>query len=272
LRIDAQASITSVNANRREYAIVFGAAGSTTSTSATVRRGGLRQQLEAQPVNFKVIDRITGESVPFAFMRHPVLADMAGGSPVMTALYDAKSKTTFSDQIYLLDGAKEGDVSWQVGLEPHRGDVLFRPQAGDTLHLVQGTRFTSADVFEFTINPATNMPSEDLAQAKSKLDEIRVVPNPYIVTNLAEKRPTRIRPQQERELHFINLPARCTVRIFNVAGQLVQTLNVNNPIETDRYIWNMLTKDNLELAYGVYVYHVEAPGIGEKVGKFAVIK
>jgi len=271
LRIDAQASVTSVNANRREYAIVFGAAGSTTSRTATVRRGGLRQQLEAQPVNFKVIDRTTGETVPFAFMRHPVLADMAGDSPVMTALYDAKSKTTFSDQIYLMDGAKEGDVSWQIGLEPHRSDVLFRPQAGDTLHLVQGTRFTSADVFEFTINPS-NLASEDLAQAQSKLDEIRVVPNPYIVTNLAEKRPTRIRPQQERELHFINLPARCTIRIFNVAGQLVQSLNVNNPIETDRYIWNMLTKDNLELAYGVYVFHVEAPGIGEKVGKFAVIK
>jgi hypothetical protein len=36
--------------------------------------------------------------------------------------------------------------------------------------------------------------------------------------------------------------------------------------------WDMLTKDNLSIAYGVYVYHVEAPSVGEKVGKFAVIK
>jgi hypothetical protein len=36
--------------------------------------------------------------------------------------------------------------------------------------------------------------------------------------------------------------------------------------------WNMLTRDNLAISYGVYVYHIEAPGIGEKTGKFAVIK
>ena len=36
--------------------------------------------------------------------------------------------------------------------------------------------------------------------------------------------------------------------------------------------WNLLTKDNLSLAYGVYIYHVDAPGIGEHIGKFAVIK
>ncbi|NDC90044.1 MAG: hypothetical protein EB075_14815, partial [Bacteroidetes bacterium] len=249
LPLDAQASVTAVNPTRRDYAIVYGAAGAGNSKAAVIRRGGIRQQLEPQAVNFNVIDRKTGQAVPFAYMSHPVLSDMSGSTTQMTAFYDSKSKTTFSDQIFLLDGTKEGDVTWQIGIEPYRGDVLFRPQAGDTLHLVQGTRFTSADVFEFTINPATNLPSEDLALAKSNLDEIRVVPNPYIVTNLAEKRPTRIRPQQERELHFINLPARCTIRIFNVAGQLVQTLNVNNPIETDRYIWNMLTKDNLELAY-----------------------
>jgi hypothetical protein len=34
----------------------------------------------------------------------------------------------------------------------------------------------------------------------------------------------------------------------------------------------MLTKDRLEVAFGVYVYHVEAPGIGNKIGKFAIIK
>jgi hypothetical protein len=28
----------------------------------------------------------------------------------------------------------------------------------------------------------------------------------------------------------------------------------------------------MDIAYGIYVYHVEAPGIGEKIGRFAVIK
>jgi hypothetical protein len=34
----------------------------------------------------------------------------------------------------------------------------------------------------------------------------------------------------------------------------------------------MRNKDGNEIPYGVYIYHVEAPGVGEKVGKFAVIK
>jgi hypothetical protein len=37
-------------------------------------------------------------------------------------------------------------------------------------------------------------------------------------------------------------------------------------------IWDMRTKDNLDISYGVYIYHVQAPGIGDKIGKFAVIK
>ena len=36
--------------------------------------------------------------------------------------------------------------------------------------------------------------------------------------------------------------------------------------------WDMLTRDQQDLAYGVYIYHVEAPGIGEHIGKFAVVK
>ena len=36
--------------------------------------------------------------------------------------------------------------------------------------------------------------------------------------------------------------------------------------------WNMLSKDNLSIAYGVYVLYVDAPGIGSKITKFAVIK
>ena len=37
-------------------------------------------------------------------------------------------------------------------------------------------------------------------------------------------------------------------------------------------IWDMLTKDQLDIAYGLYIYHIDAPGIGKKIGKFAVIK
>jgi len=33
-----------------------------------------------------------------------------------------------------------------------------------------------------------------------------------------------------------------------------------------------LSKDNMEIAYGLYIYHVDAPGIGEHIDRFIVIK
>jgi hypothetical protein len=73
-------------------------------------------------------------------------------------------------------------------------------------------------------------------------------------------------------LHFIHLPAKCTIRIFNIRGQLINTLENDAAINDGTYIWNMLSKDNLEISYGIYIYHVQAEGIGEKIGKFVVLK
>ena len=36
--------------------------------------------------------------------------------------------------------------------------------------------------------------------------------------------------------------------------------------------WNLRTKDNLDVAPGLYIYHVDAPDVGTYIGKFAVIK
>ncbi len=265
----ASGSVRAHAGSDRGYAIVFGSGpGFGTAKEADFTDGGFRKRLPSQAVDFKVVDAATGADVPFAIQRHPNLdhSDRTGWA----SYYESQSGRTYSDQIYLLDGP-DGAVSWQIGLEPHQPDSYFQAKAGDTLHVVQSARFTSADQFTFGMG-TSNTVREDLTVAKSVLDSIRVVPNPYIVTHLAETRPTPVRPQQERQLHFTNLPARCTIRIFNVAGQLVQTLHVNNSVDNGLYVWNMLTKDNLDLSYGVYIYHVEAPGVGEKVGRFAVIK
>jgi hypothetical protein len=34
----------------------------------------------------------------------------------------------------------------------------------------------------------------------------------------------------------------------------------------------MRTSEGLDIAFGIYVYHVEVDGVGQKIGKFAVIK
>ncbi len=259
-----------VTGSEKSYMIRFeGQAGASRSQELMVSESGNDVKLPSLQTNFSILDAESFRPVPFAIRKSLTVPGVDVASGALTAYFDSKSQINSSDEILILND--QGKIAYKLTFHPHQTDRVFRAMNGDQVELIQSGNFTSADVYEFTIGSA-NMAKEDLTLASQNLQNIKVVPNPYIVTNISERRPTPVRPQQERQLHFINLPARCTIRIFNVAGQLVQTLNVNNSIDNGRYVWNMLTKDNLDLSYGVYIYHVEAPGVGETTGKFAVIK
>jgi len=76
----------------------------------------------------------------------------------------------------------------------------------------------------------------------------------------------------ERRVYFNNLPNRCTIRIYTVAGALVNTIEHDSPVENGSEPWDLISKDGMDVAYGIYLYHVDAPDIGNQIGKFAVIK
>ena len=57
-----------------------------------------------------------------------------------------------------------------------------------------------------------------------------------------------------------------------MSGKFVQSIEHNSEIWDGAESWNLLSRDGLEVSYGVYLYHVDAPGIGNHVSKFAVIK
>ncbi|PJA53118.1 MAG: T9SS C-terminal target domain-containing protein, partial [Candidatus Marinimicrobia bacterium CG_4_9_14_3_um_filter_48_9] len=75
-----------------------------------------------------------------------------------------------------------------------------------------------------------------------------------------------------RKIDFIHLPSKCTIKIFTLSGKLVDTFEHDATGENGAESWDMLSRDGLEIAYGIYIFHVDAPGIGTHVGKFAVIK
>jgi photosystem II stability/assembly factor-like uncharacterized protein len=177
-----------------------------------------------------------------------------------------------SDEIYFIEdfGNESSVITWKVSLFPDLRLQSSDPGDGDVLELVTIKPFTRADSYRFSISEA-NVPRLASDIPESALDAIRVVPNPYVVTHVAEPRQYGS-AQGDRQLHFTNLPAKCIIRIFSVSGQLVQTINVDNNFGINRYIWDMRNSFGYEIPYGVYVYHVDAPGVGNKTGKFAVIK
>ncbi len=130
--------------------------------------------------------------------------------------------------------------------------------------------FTDEDVFEFKTGEEATINQQ---KARSDLDRIAAVPNPYIVANLLEtKNPLITSGRGERVIQFIHLPQKCTIRIYTIRGSLVDIIEHNSTINDGIEKWGLVSKDGIDIAYGVYVFHVEAEGIGNKIGKFAVIK
>jgi hypothetical protein len=88
------------------------------------------------------------------------------------------------------------------------------------------------------------------------------VPNPYFAHSTYELN------RFNRQLKFTHLPVQCTIRIFNLAGDLVRTIQKND--NTSQATWDLNTTNGLPIGSGIYLFHVEAPGAGTYIGKVAV--
>ncbi|MCI0514354.1 hypothetical protein L0128_14150, partial [candidate division KSB1 bacterium] len=94
----------------------------------------------------------------------------------------------------------------------------------------------------------------------------------YAVTALWEGHNPYSNGRGPRLIQFIHLPQKCTIRIYAVDGTLVRQIDHQGNFNDGSEGWDLMTKDNMDVAYGVYLYHVEAPGLGEHVGRILIIK
>lgn len=250
-----------------DFEIIISNVGVDTSKSFQLYKSGPKPNLPSIPVNFTVWNKTTNTKVPFAF--HEM--DSVGGREKQFTL---NPSTGAGDRIILLVPTPTPSnpdsliPSWTIALYDDKSENTAQPNPGNVLTIKLDKPFLAHDTYEFTTSGAY----VDNQLAKSELNKIKVVPNPYIVTNAWEPRNEYIVGARDREIHFTHLPANCVIRIYNVRGQLVNTIYHNSSINDGTATWNLLSKDRLEIAYGVYIYHVQAEGIGEKIGKFAIIK
>jgi len=98
----------------------------------------------------------------------------------------------------------------------------------------------------------------------SGLEAIEVIPNPYRASADWEY-------GGQRRVAFVGLPSAATIRIYTTAADLVRTLRHEDP-ESDQEFWDLKNDDGEEVAPGVYIWAVEADGIGEAHGKALIMK
>ena len=67
-------------------------------------------------------------------------------------------------------------------------------------------------------------------------------------------------------MKIINLPRVCTISIYSINGSLIHQFSKD--AETTELEWNLTNMYGIPIASGLYVIHVDAPGIGEKVLKW----
>lgn len=112
-----------------------------------------------------------------------------------------------------------------------------------------------------TNNSGTVYPREGV---QNKLARIQVIPNPYRSSAAWET-------GGQRQVAFIRLPSAATIRIYTTAADHVRTLR-HESTDSDQEFWDLKNSDGEEVAPGVYIWAVEADGIGSAQGKMLIIK
>ncbi len=153
-------------------------------------------------------------------------------------------------------GAGVWDAAWTLWLY-ERGTTRGPLAEQCVLTLVPPKINLATDTFTYvTIPPAVTSTTADL-------DLIKAVPNPFYLYSEFDPSPGN------KAMRFHHLPSECTISIYNIAGDLVRKIQKNDPT-TALATWDLLTERGLPVASGIYIYVVDAPGFGQKIGKIAV--
>jgi len=139
------------------------------------------------------------------------------------------------------------------------------PPVGTVIRIISTPKPTIAagDVFTFdTANFA--LITGDATTAEAALDLITIVPNPYMGQSAYET------GNLSRIARFTNLPETVTIRVYTVSGTLVKTFSKDDPSRS--LDWNLTTDNDLPIASGMYLIHLDVPGVGERVLKFGVVQ
>ncbi|MCI0496040.1 hypothetical protein L0Z72_13630, partial [candidate division KSB1 bacterium] len=122
-------------------------------------------------------------------------------------------------------------------------------------------------------------PSNPIA---SDLSRVKVVPNPYIGSAVWNNSiPSDSNPWQHR-LQFINLPADANIKIFTLDGDFVDEITSGEIVrKTEDFLgsgslsvaeWDLITRNEQEAAPGIYMFVVDSPSLGKKIGKFVIVR
>jgi hypothetical protein len=219
--------------------------------------------IPARPVKFSVIAKTDSGDYKLKFTYF-------GGSNSTNGTLDAHG-----DYLTILTAAKETPTqrrpTWRLEVDSTgmNGVPIIPPSLNDKYELRLLLPYSSNDKFTFLTKGQFIDP--ELAKQQFSTDPY-VVPNPYVGAASFEPQRFAVSGRGERKIEFRNLPVNCTIRIYTLTGELVQTLHHDGNITEGIVVWNLRNSSQLEVAPGLYIYHIDGQDVGTFIGKFAIIK
>ena len=253
-----------------DYHIIFSSDPSVYTTTTSIKTG-IRDAVDNR---IRTNEILLGQSFGF-YVKNETLLKPDGSYVLMDmVVHDVNKNGVFDkSEDKIIVGGMRNDGKWAgtaFVIDFNLASIATYPKSDDIFRVKFSRPFWKDDYLTFTINSYDDIDADSLAKT---MDNIRVVPNPYVATNVMETAVSNQFLNQRRSLMFTNVPAQALIKIFTISGVLVDEISINNSPEKGIVHWDMLTREGLEIAAGMYLFHIEALATGDqKIGKFAVIK
>jgi len=210
-------------------------------------------------INFFFVSRNADGAAPWGNSGSPVTHYRMSGrdyiNPNMTDydpnVTEAQVGVGSNKTTWVLFFRQAGDSQWNTG------DVFYIKYANNIVPTDQA----NGDKYTFT----TTAKSFNSAKAVSDVEKINVFPNPYYAVNTEELN------KYQKFVTFNHLPKNATIRIFNLAGIMVRTIQKSGGSQFQR--WDLQNENGLPVASGLYIAYIDMPDLGTtKILKLAVIQ
>ncbi len=132
---------------------------------------------------------------------------------------------------------------------------------GNKIMFITNKPNTMSDVYTFNTSPV----AYSAEQAKVDVEKINVFPNPYYGSHQNEL------SLQGRFVTFNHLPQKATIKIFDLNGGFVETLEKDS--DSQYFEWNLQNHNGLPVASGIYIIHIDMPALSKsKILKLALVR
>ncbi len=175
--------------------------------------------------------------------------------------YDAFATACKAGDVKAANNFGEVEYFARMIFGDYDGDGKIAPP-GTVVKIVTTKPNSILDSFTFTA-PAKATADPNLAKADA--NKINVFPNPYYGYQNRET------SRDQHYVTFSHLPANATIRVFDLSGVLVKTINKHDP--TQFTTWNLQNDNGYPVSSGIYVAYIDMPDLGTtKILKIAILQ